>query len=126
MLSLWMTTIALAACSADDPPPIVRDDPDRWMAVFAAPTDTLYLDVTSIVRVRDGVYRAWFRSTRNPQFVREETDCTHRRSRTVSVRDTADRSAVVASPGPWEEMPPGGRGEAYMRRLCEIAPRRTR
>jgi hypothetical protein len=119
-------TISVAGCSTDDPPPIVRDDPDRWMAVFAAPTDTLYLDVTSIVRVREGVYRAWFRSTRTPQFVREETDCTQRLSRTVSVRDTADRSAIVSSPGEWEELPPGSRGEAYMRRLCEIAPQRTR
>ncbi|HEX6374034.1 MAG TPA: hypothetical protein VF006_34220 [Longimicrobium sp.] len=126
ILSAWMMAMALAACAADEPPPIVRDDADRWIAVFAAPTDTLYLDTASIVRVREGVYRAWFRSTRNPQFVREETDCTQRRSRTISLRDTADRSAAVPSQGPWEELPPGGRGEAYLVRLCEIAPRRTR
>lgn len=124
ILSLCTMTMALAGCAAGREDSSARGD--RWVVVFARPADTLFLDTESIVRVREDVYRAWFRSTRNPVLVREETDCTQRRTRSVGTRDTADLTAVAAAPGPWEELPPGSRGEAYVSKLCEIAPRMTK
>ncbi|HEV3051134.1 MAG TPA: hypothetical protein VGX50_12545 [Longimicrobium sp.] len=116
--------VALGACSRGDTSASIRTDANGWVVAFAAPTDTLYLDTASIARVGQGVYRAWFRSTRTPQQVQEQTDCVRRRTRQVALSTVDDRSVVRHEETPWEEVPATGRGAAYVRTLCEIAPRR--
>jgi hypothetical protein len=116
--------VALGACSRGDTSASPRTDANGWVVAFAAPTDTLYLDTVSIARVGEGVYRAWFRSTRNPQQVQEETDCVRRRTRQVALSPADDRSVVKHEETQWEEVPATGRSAAYLRTLCEIAPRR--
>lgn len=123
LLPLALMAVALAAGCSEDRDPSGQTDANGWLVAFAAPTDTLYLDTASIARVGDGVYRAWFRSTRNPQLMFEETDCTRRRTRPIATADTRDR-AIVTAEGPWEEVS-GGRSGAYLRTLCDIAARRT-
>ncbi len=116
--------VALGACSRGDKPASTRTDAKGWVVAFAAPTDTLYLDTASIAPAGEGVYRAWFRSTRNAHLVQEETDCARRRTRQVGLSPVSDRSVVKQDETPWEEVPSTGRSAAYLRTLCEIAPRR--
>ena len=118
--------VVLGACSRGDVSASTRTDANGRLVAFAAPTDTLYLDTAGIARAGDGVYRAWFRSTRNPQQVQEETDCIRRRTRQVALSPVDDRSVVRVrhEKTPWEEVPATGRSAAYQRTLCEIAPRR--
>jgi hypothetical protein len=123
LFPLGMIAIALAAACSGDGDVSGRTDANGWLVAFAAPTDTLYLDTASITAVGDGVYRAWFRGTRNPELNLEETDCTRRRTRSIGTANASDRSIVTAE-GAWEEVR-GGRSGAYLRTLCDIAPRQT-
>lgn len=126
-LFVAVAACVLAACTAQDQSGSGQRGGDRWIVAFSGPSDTLYLDTASILRVGEGRYRAWFRSTRTGKLVREETDCTQMRSRSLVMSDSNDLTAVApADDSPWEELPPGSRGEAYARTLCRIAPRRGR
>lgn len=126
MPCLCVIACALAACTGQDQSTSGQREGDRWMVAFAGPADTLYLDTASILRVGEGRYRAWFRSTRTGKLVREETDCTQMRSRSLTESDSNDLTAVEPKEGPWVELPPGSRGEAYVRTLCRVAPRQGR
>lgn len=119
--ALW---VALAAgCSSDEasaaPAPT---DANGWMAVFVASTDTIVLDTASVARAGEGVYRAWFRGTRNPDFMQEETDCARRRTRPIGSSPVLDRGVVRHQDGAWEAVPSTGRSADYFRNLCDLAP----
>ena len=119
--ALWMALAA--ACSRDEASAPAPTDANGWMAVFVAPTDTIFLDTASIARAGDDLYHAWFRSTRNPGAIHEETDCARRRTRSIGSSPLLDRSVVRHEDGAWEEVPSTGRSAAYFRSLCDLAPR---
>lgn len=111
-----------AACAHDQASAPAPTDANGWMAVFTAPTDTIFLDTASIARAGEGVYRAWFRSTRNPGAVHEETDCARRRTRSIGSSPVVDHGVVRHEDGAWEEVPSAGRSTDYFRTLCGLAP----
>jgi hypothetical protein len=111
-----------AACSRDQSAAPAPTDANGWMAVFVASTDTIFLDTASVARAGEGVYHAWFRSTRNPGAVHEETDCARRRTRSIGSSPLLDHRVVRHEDGAWEDVPSTGRSASYFRNLCDRAP----